>query len=308
MADALVERLTGTPGGITGIEIQLVMTDRTLLAGDNEPARVAGYGIVPAGWARKLLASEGKRAGAGGESRPGKLSGKSSGDASEDVDLSVWIRRLYTAPATGELVGMDSRARLFPAGLRRLIETRDATCRTPYCDAPIRHLDHIVPWHRGGETTAANGAGLCEACNHTKETPGWTARRATGTGFGRRTESTRTAEPGKRAGPDSSRPQSTHARRHTLELTTPTGHTYLSVSPPLPGHAMTSEEAEPAGVADRWLTVGVSHVRSKVGTSFGFQALSRSRTARRKRMKPVAALVPRVLSVPTPDGSLDGAA
>ena len=31
MADTLVERTTGTPGGITGIEIQLVMTDRTLL-------------------------------------------------------------------------------------------------------------------------------------------------------------------------------------------------------------------------------------------------------------------------------------
>ena len=33
MADALVERGTGTPGGITGVEIQLVMTDRTLLQG-----------------------------------------------------------------------------------------------------------------------------------------------------------------------------------------------------------------------------------------------------------------------------------
>ncbi|WP_372489908.1 DUF222 domain-containing protein, partial [Arthrobacter rhizosphaerae] len=37
MADTLVERITGTPGGITGIEIQLVMTDRTLLHGHNEP-------------------------------------------------------------------------------------------------------------------------------------------------------------------------------------------------------------------------------------------------------------------------------
>jgi len=185
MADALVERVTGTPGGITGIEVQLVMTDRTLLAGDNEPARLAGYGTVPAGWARKLVA--GKR---------------------DNSDPTTWVRRLYTAPGTGELVGMDSRARLFPAGLRRFIEARDNACRTPYCDAPIRHLDHIVPWYRGGETTAGNGAGLCEACNHTKETPGWTARPVNGT------ES---------------------AIRHTLELSTPTGHTYFSVAPPLPG-------------------------------------------------------------------------
>ncbi|MGX9900694.1 hypothetical protein ACW0JT_13940 [Arthrobacter sp. SA17] len=55
MADTLVERITGTPGGITGIEIQLVMTDRTLLHGHNEPARLPGYGIIPAPWARNTL-------------------------------------------------------------------------------------------------------------------------------------------------------------------------------------------------------------------------------------------------------------
>ena len=60
MADALVERTTGTPGGITGIELQLVMTDRTLLQGDSEPARLPGYGIVPAAWARDLLNVEDK--------------------------------------------------------------------------------------------------------------------------------------------------------------------------------------------------------------------------------------------------------
>jgi hypothetical protein len=65
-------------------------------------------------------------------------------------------------------------------------------------------MDHIVPWAEGGPTTAANGAGLCEACNHTKETPGWTSR--------------------PRPGP-----------RHTIALTTPTGHTYHSTAPPLPG-------------------------------------------------------------------------
>ena len=72
--------------------------------------------------------------------------------------FALWVRRLFTAPATGELVAMDSRARLFPPGLRRLIQARDDTCRTPYCDAPIRHLDHVFPWHTGGATTAAIGA------------------------------------------------------------------------------------------------------------------------------------------------------
>jgi hypothetical protein len=110
---------------------------------------------------------------------------------------------------------MDSRARIFPAGLRRFIQARDDTCRTPWCDAPIRHLDHIIPWHDGGHTTQANGAGLCEACNHTKETPGWTAHPIQ-----------LPAAPAAPAG---------HNRRHTIELTTPTGHTYTSTTPPLPG-------------------------------------------------------------------------
>ena len=115
MADDLVERVTGTPGGISGVEIQLVMTDRTLFQGDSEPARLPGYGVVPGGWARNMLTNEGT----GSDAKDG------------DQEFSTWIRRLYTAPGTGELVAMDSRARLFPAGLRRFIEARDHTCRTP---------------------------------------------------------------------------------------------------------------------------------------------------------------------------------
>ena len=132
MADALVERTTGTPGGISGVEIQLVITDRTLFQAGAEPARLPGYGTVPAGWARERIGA---------------------GTNAKDRDFKTWLRRLYTHPGTGELVGMDSRARLFPPGHRRFIQARDDTCRTPYCDAPIRHLDHIIPWHTGGPTT-----------------------------------------------------------------------------------------------------------------------------------------------------------
>jgi hypothetical protein len=180
MADALVERITGTAGGVSGIEIQLVMTDRTLFQGDSEPARLAGYGIVPAGWAREILVRD------------------------QNTAMDLWLRRLYTAPGSGDLVAVESRARLFPPGLRRFVQVRDHTCRTPYCDAPIRHLDHVLPWHSGGTTNQSNGAGLCEACNHAKEVPGWSAQ--------------------PRPGP-----------RHTLQLTTPTGHSYQSTAPPLPG-------------------------------------------------------------------------
>src|SRR5690349_23300377 len=54
-ADTLVQWTTGTPGGTSGIDISLVMTDRTLLQADSEPARLTGYGTVPAKWARELI-------------------------------------------------------------------------------------------------------------------------------------------------------------------------------------------------------------------------------------------------------------
>ncbi|YCH15091.1 DUF222 domain-containing protein [Arthrobacter sp. D1-17] len=209
MADTLIERTTGTRGGITGVEIQLLMTDRTLLHGDSEPARLTGYGTVPAGWARRLISASGEAdAGeddnAGGGKQDQNHGPRAQRQAQQEQTLKAWVRRLYTAPGTGELIAMDSRARLFPPRLRRFIQARDDTCRTPYCDAPIRHIDHIIPWHDNGTTTTANGAGLCEACNHTKEHPGW--------------------QTSPRPGP-----------RHTIELRTPTGHTYHSTAPPLPG-------------------------------------------------------------------------
>ncbi|PRB34295.1 HNH endonuclease [Arthrobacter sp. MYb23] len=218
MADTLVERVAGTPGGVSGINLDLVMTDRTLFQGDSEPARLKGYGIVPAEWGRELLGL-----GPGGSSRPLADVRPAGSDhaTAPDTEFDVWLRRLYTAPGTGELLAADSKARLFTGRLRRLIETRDDTCRTPYCDAPIRHIDHVVSWRSGGKTNLTNGAGLCEACNHTKENPGWTT---------------------------TSLPGDTHEDIHdvhTVEISTPTGHTYQSKAPPLPGH-----ERRPAHVRD----------------------------------------------------------
>jgi hypothetical protein len=64
----------------------------------------------------------------------------------------------------------------------------------------------VIPVAEGGTTSAANGQGLCEACNYTKQAPGWTA----------------TPAPGAAGAGDE------------VEITTPTGHTYTSRPPPLP--------------------------------------------------------------------------
>jgi hypothetical protein len=181
MADTLVERVTGRDAAVpTPIAVNLVLSDETLLGGNSAPADVCGYGPIPAAVARAMVSS-----------------------AIDDRRSRATLRRLYAHPRSGALVAMESRARLFPRGLAAFIALRDQRCRTPYCDAPIRHRDHAQPWAEGGPTDADNGLGSCERCNYAKEAAGWRV-------------STSIDE----------------TRTHTAEFTTPTGKTYRSTAPP----------------------------------------------------------------------------
>ncbi len=150
MADELVRRVL-TPGEgeavVPGVEVHLVMTDRTLLDADDEPAQVVGYGPVPAPVARDLVRA--------------------------DEKTKVWVRRLYTDAETGELAGTDARKRDFPEVARAFLTARDQICRTPYCGAPIRHADHSLAVSKGGVTDVRNGGGRCACCNLVKDTIGW---------------------------------------------------------------------------------------------------------------------------------------
>ena len=204
MADELVVRVTGQKRAEdVSIEVQLVMTDRALFGGDDVPAQLAGYGSVPAAWARRLLVPAASR-----------QEGRAPGDAALGTRAQVWVRRLYADATASDLVAMDSSRRTFDGGLRRFLIVRDGTvCRTPWCDAPVRHLDHVEEHASGGSTSADNGQGLCVRCNHTKQLPGWRAVAGPA------------PAPGQRAGP------------HRVVATTPTGHAYESLAPPLvPGH------------------------------------------------------------------------
>jgi hypothetical protein len=191
MADELVTRVTGQQQAQdVPIEIQLVMTDRALFGGDDVPAQLHGYGTVPAAWVRRLLAAP------------------EGGDDAGRSRAAAWLRRLYTSPTSDDLVAMDSARRTFDGGLRRFVVTRDgATCRTPWCDAPVRHIDHVQDHADGGPTSVENGQSLCVRCNHTKQLPEWSAARA----------------------PDVVQ----WPTRHTVVTTTPTGHSYSSHAPPL---------------------------------------------------------------------------
>ena len=184
MADTLVERVTGQPAGqAVPVAVNVVISDQALLGAENGSAVIAGYGPVPSAVAQKLIT-----------------------DAVADRRSRATLRRLYANPANGALVALESRSRLFPKGLNDFVGLRDQRCRTPYCDAPIRHRDHAQPHRNGGPTSAANGLGLCAACNYAKESSRWVV----------------TADYDR-------------SGRHTAEFTTPTGAHYHSVAPPMPG-------------------------------------------------------------------------
>jgi hypothetical protein len=179
MADTLVERITGqTKATDVNVELQIVMPLDTLLdVHDHTPVELAGYGPLPADLACDLLATSKGR---------------------------VWWRRLYAAPVGGPIVGGDPHRRHFHGHLRKLIMWRDRQCRDPFCEAPIRHIDHIQRYTDGGLTVYPNGRGECERGNYAREMPGWKVEAVT-------------------SGLD--------GQRHTIKITTPTGHSYLSRAP-----------------------------------------------------------------------------
>ena len=145
------------------LDLGIVITDTALLGrGDeSECALLEGYGTIPAHVITDTLQGR----------PPGTI--VSSPEEHPDHEAAAVFRQLYRSPRSGQLVAMESRARTFPVGLSRLIRLRDVTCRTPWCNAVIRQIDHVLPHHRGGPTSLENGQGLCVRCNLAKELGLW---------------------------------------------------------------------------------------------------------------------------------------
>lgn len=173
MADTLVVRLTGQKSA-EAVPTQLhVLIDANSLFSDGKvPAWIPGMGPVPSKTTRNFVAAN---------------------------NADVFIRRMFTAAKNGQLVATETRGRKFTGNLRRMVVFRDDVCRTPWCDAPIKHVDHVNAHADGGATTWENGSGLCASCNFAKEHPGWKHE----------------------------------VSAHGLTVTTPSGKTYTDVTPPL---------------------------------------------------------------------------
>ncbi len=202
MADTLIERVTGRQPGKADdvpVTINLLVSDQTLLTGSDQPGIVvegmaAGAGTVPGSVARNLAAH------------------------GIDAD-AAWLRAIYVDPR-GRLLGTTSTSRFHPKGLATLLRAREqGICATAWCDAPVRHIDHVTPFAEGGPTSLDNGQGLCVRCNHAKQAPGWTQKATESNG------------------------------RHAVETTTPTGHTHTFIAP-TPPEPVYLEPAQPAPAQD----------------------------------------------------------
>ena len=222
------------------------------VATPDSPAKVVGSGWLPAGFARDLIRH------------------------TLDAGSAVTVRRVMASPDGVRLLGLEARRhrlrdieghldaapgtggseqdiplltadattqRLFRGVLRRLVTVRDQDCRTPFCHAAIRAIDHATPARRGGPTSAENGRGTCDRCNLTKEAPGWKVLAGgpappTSTPQTPAPPTPRPDQPPWQQLMDSllaedDQPPAGQPGRHQTIVVTPTGHAYTSAAPAL---------------------------------------------------------------------------
>lgn len=115
---------------------------------------------------------------------------------------ATW-RRILTDPATGTILDVGRTRYRPPAGLDSHVRTRDQRCTFPGCRVPatLCDLDHTVPYP-AGPTADLNLGPDCRHHHRGKHEAGWTLAQT---------------EPG------------------TFTWTLPSGHTYTTQPPPLPG-------------------------------------------------------------------------
>jgi hypothetical protein len=133
--------------------VHVTVAATTLLGLDDAPARLAGYGPIPAGVARELASDE----------------------------RATW-RRILTDPVTGVATDVSRTTYRPGAVMGDFVRTRDATCTFPGCRAPAWRcdLDHVEPFAEGGragQTRADNLQPACRAHHNAKTHGGWSTTR-----------------------------------------------------------------------------------------------------------------------------------
>ncbi|MDQ1532000.1 MAG: hypothetical protein QOE37_2105, partial [Microbacteriaceae bacterium] len=120
----------------------LVLAPAATACGEGQqPSALAGWGSLTAAETRRIVAS-----------------------------TSTWTRVLVD-PIDDAVLGIDSTERYIPAGLRKLLQARDQTCRGPGCNRPSHRCDadHTVRFEHGGHTGETNLAILCRPDHQAKD-------------------------------------------------------------------------------------------------------------------------------------------
>ncbi|UYM05944.1 HNH endonuclease [Solicola gregarius] len=142
-SDIAVERITGRMMTETpDVELQIVVSARTLFGLDEEPGLLRGFGPIPSALALAL------------------------GDSP-----NTWMRRLVAHPRTQHLIAADPDRRRFGDALRHFLTWTYQGCTVGTCASSARHIDHLIDYARGGKTTLEGGQPVCERHNYDKLHP-----------------------------------------------------------------------------------------------------------------------------------------
>jgi hypothetical protein len=129
--------------------VNVVVGIETLLGLSHEPGHLDGYGPICAEQTRRIAHAHAAR----------------------------W-RFLLTA-TDGAVVDASSRTYTPAAAIKHLTKLKHTTCAFPNCAMPADRcdLDHGVPFHKGGPTTAGNLAPLCRRHHNHKSFGHWNLTR-----------------------------------------------------------------------------------------------------------------------------------
>jgi hypothetical protein len=162
--DGIARQLAGREGETRTLDQLRADVAGDILTGRNDPTtepRIHVGVLVPV---LTLLGDSGA---------PAMLDGRIPIDDATARELSAHapsFHRILTHPVSSAVLDVDRTSYRPPADLKRWLELRDGTCRSPGCGIPAKRcdLDHTIDWARGGRTSSRNLGHLSER-HHTRK-------------------------------------------------------------------------------------------------------------------------------------------